>query len=249
MTIGKTIAFSLFLHTLLLFAALLSVRHIISGERILFVELTANPDTGRALNKGTDLKTVKDNFRQELLKKEKPVIPSQEQKKDYKDDMKEMREDDRHKTEPALSFHEEALKGRDVLLEAADKSGYGLEERHSPASSGMAREVPSGNSPGDKTLQIYQTGDDTGGQSLINQIRASIERAKIYPELARKRKQEGTVVTEFSITSKGMPENIRIMKSSGYNILDSAARDTIIRAAPLPLVKGSLEVPITFILK
>ncbi len=86
----------------------------------------------------------------------------------------------------------------------------------------------------------------SGGPGAVNTIRAAIERAKSYPPLARKRGLEGTVTAEFTISAKGYPENIRIVRSSGHEILDSAAKKTILRASPFPSVKGSLEVPITF---
>ena len=87
------------------------------------------------------------------------------------------------------------------------------------------------------------------GPRAIGAIRDAIERAKTYPVLARRRNQEGTVVTEFSINAKGMPENVRVTGSSGFSLLDTAARETIVKAAPFPLVKGRIEVPISFVLK
>jgi TonB family protein len=89
-------------------------------------------------------------------------------------------------------------------------------------------------------------GSDHG---TLSAIRAAVERAKSYPLLAKRRNQEGTVVAEFSINAKGLPENVRVTRSSGFSLLDSAARETIVKAAPFPVVKGSIEVPITFILK
>lgn len=89
--------------------------------------------------------------------------------------------------------------------------------------------------------------NETGGNpGTLNAIRATIERAKSYPPLARKWGIEGTVTAEFTISATGYPENIRIVKSSGYEILDTAAKKTLLRASPLPPVEGNLEVPITF---
>ncbi|MGE5301031.1 MAG: energy transducer TonB [Acidobacteriota bacterium] len=86
----------------------------------------------------------------------------------------------------------------------------------------------------------------SGDPGAVNTIRAAIERAKRYPPLARRRGLEGTVTAEFTISARGYPENIRIVRSSGHEILDSAAKKTILRASPFPAVKGILEVPITF---
>lgn len=118
---------------------------------------------------------------------------------------------------------------------------YGGRENASSASSGGG---PSGK---DSSHNIPATRAGGGNNSdLIGNIRAAIERALIYPPLARKRGMEGTVTAEFAITNRGMPEGIRITKSSGYTLLDTAARETIIKAAPLPSVTGNIEIPITF---
>lgn len=103
---------------------------------------------------------------------------------------------------------------------------------------------------GDMELTIPSSGPagpEVALRSTIELIKESIERAKMYPLVARIRGQEGTVVTEFSIDRQGRPENIRILRSSGFTILDRAARDTIVRAAPFPVVKGDLKVSIRFI--
>ncbi len=82
--------------------------------------------------------------------------------------------------------------------------------------------------------------------ALFQGIRQAIEKTLVYPPLARMRRMEGTVVVEFSINGQGMPENLRLIKTSGFNILDSAAEKTIIKASPFPVVAGSIEIPITF---
>ena len=93
----------------------------------------------------------------------------------------------------------------------------------------------------------HGTGESgTGTSDVIGIIRAAIEKAKNYPPLAKKRGIEGTATTEFAINSKGHPENIRIVRSSGSDILDTAAKNTVLRASPFPFVKGRIEVPITF---
>ncbi|MBM4136805.1 MAG: energy transducer TonB [Nitrospira sp.] len=94
---------------------------------------------------------------------------------------------------------------------------------------------------------------NTGKNQLGNRIlegfegiRAAIEKAKDYPFLARKKKIEGTVITEFNINSTGYPEDIRVERGSGSELLDSAAIKIVKRAAPFPRVNGKIVVPITF---
>lgn len=77
-------------------------------------------------------------------------------------------------------------------------------------------------------------------------ITAAIEKAKTYPFLARKKKIEGTVIASFRINAKGYPQDINIRKSSGFEILDSAAKKIVTKAAPFPHVVEPVEIPITF---
>jgi TonB family protein len=77
-------------------------------------------------------------------------------------------------------------------------------------------------------------------------IRAAIEKARTYPFLARKKRIEGTVVIDFTINGKGYPQDIEIGKSSGSEILDSAAIKIVMKAAPFPAVDGEIAVPISF---
>ncbi len=85
--------------------------------------------------------------------------------------------------------------------------------------------------------------------SIIEIIRNSIERAKTYPVLARRRGIEGTVNISFRIGTKGEPNNIKVLKGSGYNILDNAAFNIIKKAAPFPYIDTPVEIPVVYRLK
>jgi protein TonB len=100
---------------------------------------------------------------------------------------------------------------------------------------------------GNTITKVVQDGSHKGDAiSLYSRIRAAIEKVKIYPFLARKKRIEGTVITGFTITNKGYPQDIKIARSSGSEILDSAAVKIVIKAAPFPEVNGKIVVPITF---
>jgi len=77
-------------------------------------------------------------------------------------------------------------------------------------------------------------------------IRAAIEKAKTYPLIARKRGVEGTVLVSFKIDVKGLPQNIMIVKSSGYQILDDEVQKMLGKASPFPELNGEIVIPITF---
>jgi TonB family protein len=97
--------------------------------------------------------------------------------------------------------------------------------------------------PGGLSVMIAES---QGAHDFYAYIRNAIDRAKVYPLLARKRKIEGTVIMEFIINNKGYPQDIRIEKSSEHEILDSAAIKTVKNAAPLPHIQGKIIIPIRF---
>lgn len=85
--------------------------------------------------------------------------------------------------------------------------------------------------------------------SLYSLIRTAIDNAKTYPFLARKRGMEGTVIVSFSIDMKGLPQDIKIIKSSGYKILDDHVLKILRNASPFPEIKEEIVIPVTFRLR
>ncbi len=81
---------------------------------------------------------------------------------------------------------------------------------------------------------------------IFEVIRTSIERAKTYPILARKKGIEGTVYISFRVNSEGKPQDIKILNSSGSNILDNATLHIVKKAAPFPYTDSPIEVPVVF---
>ncbi|HXY55783.1 MAG TPA: energy transducer TonB [Nitrospirota bacterium] len=80
-------------------------------------------------------------------------------------------------------------------------------------------------------------------------IVSSIERVKSYPRIARERGIEGVVHLRFRVRPGGEVDRVEVVKSSGYEILDTASVRTVYRAAPMPYVRGWIEVPIAYVLK
>jgi TonB family protein len=91
------------------------------------------------------------------------------------------------------------------------------------------------------------TGAVSSGQWAV--IVSSIERVKSYPRLARERGIEGVVRLRFRVKPQGEVDRVEIVKSSGYEILDTASVRTVYRASPMPYVSGWVEVPIAYMLK
>ena len=80
-------------------------------------------------------------------------------------------------------------------------------------------------------------------------VHAALEKAKIYPRVARERGIEGVVLVRFKVLPSGEIDRVDIIKSSGSDILDTASVRTVYRAAPMPYVNGWVEVPMSYVLK
>ncbi len=93
-------------------------------------------------------------------------------------------------------------------------------------------------------------GDAGGGRAgASGLLRERIQSRIVYPEEAIRRGLEGEVVLRIHIVTGGIPNEIRVARSSGAGILDAAARRGVVRAAPLPSVPGWVEVPVRFQLR
>ncbi len=79
-------------------------------------------------------------------------------------------------------------------------------------------------------------------------IKEGIERKITYPRFARKMGWEGKVVVSFVIREDGTVTNIKIVKSSGFSLLDKNAVESIKKAVPFPNppVRAKLVVPISY---
>jgi len=76
-------------------------------------------------------------------------------------------------------------------------------------------------------------------------IRRQIERAKVYPDAARRQGIQGTTDVRFRIGPDGMVSAVEIARSSGHALLDEASADAIRRAAPYP-ASGWIRITLTY---
>jgi protein TonB len=60
-----------------------------------------------------------------------------------------------------------------------------------------------------------------------------------YPVLARKNKQQGTVLLDIQVSVEGEPKSVKIEKSSGFDTLDEAALDAVKKWKFVPARRGS----------
>ena len=77
-------------------------------------------------------------------------------------------------------------------------------------------------------------------------IREKIQNALEYPPLARLHASDGDALIRFEIDHSGIARDVRVVRSSGHDRLDTSAVRAVESARPLPWVYGPLEVPVHF---
>lgn len=76
--------------------------------------------------------------------------------------------------------------------------------------------------------------------SYFSQLNGWLNRHKRYPAAAKKAKQQGVVIVNFTIDRRGALLSSRIERSSGQALLDDAALALLQRAAPMPRIPDSM---------
>jgi protein TonB len=101
-------------------------------------------------------------------------------------------------------------------------------------------------------------GSGTGSllQGYLREVRRLLERQKQYPRMAQRLNIQGVVVLKFTIAADGRVAGAALGQSSGHQILDTAAQDTVARVGrfpPLPPALGrdrlAIEIPLAFRLR
>lgn len=95
------------------------------------------------------------------------------------------------------------------------------------------------------------------GSGSISKSKVGLDRTipPVYPRIARESGWEGTVLVRVTVQPDGSPESVKIQKSSGHSILDTAALEAVKKWKFSPAKDGNipirsvLEIPINFYLR
>ncbi len=77
--------------------------------------------------------------------------------------------------------------------------------------------------------------------NFLAEILMRIEKAKYYPNVARRGGMTGTITCKFSIFPDGSVKDISLLKSSKYTLLNKAAVDAIKKGVPYPDFPSSFK--------
>lgn len=72
-------------------------------------------------------------------------------------------------------------------------------------------------------------------------IRQAVDEHKHYPRMARRLELEGRVVVAFTVEADGRLAGVRVVESSGSELLDEAALEAVRQAAPFPPFPDGVE--------
>ena len=97
-----------------------------------------------------------------------------------------------------------------------------------------------------KTKVIFKkqpsTSSNVETQGVLQEAIVVSGNKPVYPKTAILRNQQGRVVVELTITTKGKAKNPQIITSSGYSILDNAILDFIQKELFMPAHKGDEKI-------
>jgi len=93
---------------------------------------------------------------------------------------------------------------------------------------------PSWSSSNSRTAPVSLNTRDPVYVTYFNKIKQSIESQWEYPEMALRYGLQGKLALEFTISGNGQLEQIRLIRSSGSQLLDGEALRAIKAAAPFP---------------
>jgi len=116
---------------------------------------------------------------------------------------------------------EKKLKEIDTQEKPQDPDLAGEIEELIPENPEQCEELVKVINPQDEAILRYQ-----------DMVRRKIQQARKYPRWAKKQEYEGTSFVAFTLLSNGMIEDVRIVHSSGFDLLDQEAISTVKRASP-----------------
>ena len=70
-----------------------------------------------------------------------------------------------------------------------------------------------------------------------------LDRPPAYPEMARRRGQQGRVVLHVNVSAEGMPVTVAVVETSGFASLDAAAMSAVQRWRFMPATRAGTAVP------
>jgi periplasmic protein TonB len=121
---------------------------------------------------------------------------------------------------------------RQARRETAGSGGNAQADTWRGSSDGQAQ----GSSAASGSGQQASAAGNAAVSNYPGQVVSRLRRALRYPGEARRERLRGEVHVSFSVSANGGVASARVVRSSGHQVLDQAALETIRRAAPFPAI-------------
>jgi len=188
---------------------------------------------------------VQESVEESIKKTAEAPKPKTDKSEPVKQVQKKKTDHERQKIEVKPVITEAPVAVSSVVSQAVSEVAEVKETVSAPVSSGIsvAKAVP---------VQVAEPTEAEVSasyrQANLHGIQAKIKNKLVYPMIARKNGWAGRTEVVFRLEKDGSVKNIRIAKSSGFNILDSQAVEAVSSAAPFAAPPRPIELtlPVTF---
>jgi len=238
---------------LLIIAALIVLNSLfVSGEKLVTIDLTVEDSVNRDAacpEKGTGPE-IKNKG--PVMKKAAPVVREAK----VIDQPKQLPVETKAAPPSPFIAQQGLLTGTEApaaIPVAANQSSGNNTGRESGKTNITSGQTGTGSSTGYGKAVTGSGSSGAGGESgYTNEqfayIRELVQKKAFYPKIAEQREWEGQVVVSFVILLDGGVKDIRVVKSSGREILDKSAMEAVTIASPFPRPPATIElkVPVTY---
>ena len=198
------------------------------------------PDQSKAVVPPPPEKTAPD------LKPEADPEPEPEPKPEAEPEPEPANQRVEQKTDSAMDRKDVAAETLEPLLEPLPVAATAAATDNAPAGPGSGVSAAAGDA--DAVGRTSSGAAEKYVEANFQYIMEDIQQGIVYPRMARRMGWEGTAVISFVVCETGAIEDIQIVESSGYSLLDENAVKTIKKTAPFPSppVRAVLVVPVTY---
>ncbi len=178
---------------------------------------------------------------------------TQEKKKGFEELSQKKRAEPKSKKMASPSSPADVREGSQDSQDEPSRASSGIQTGEAPTS-GQREGTTSGDSRGQSSGAQASSQPSIGPEKEIKRAfpRYDLNPKPPYPDVARRRGQEGVVILSVLVLKDGSVGNIRVARSSGYELLDSAALEAVGRWRFVPAKVGDepvdmeVQVPIRF---
>ena len=203
------------------------------GERILLVDLVAKKISSVA--KSSNFNSDKRESKKETFENKTHLLKAQNRVTRKKDETDTVKNVNTEITSPPID-PEITPSVKNASLVNTDRSEEGSKMNRAMTGSGSLSATKTDGPHIQRTL----------GSDFIPLILAKIGAAKVYPRSAVRRGLEGAATVKFRIRPDGQIDEVNLVRSSGFDVLDRASIRAIKKAAPFPYVDFWLKVAVNF---